>query len=117
MRPDFKKVVTERPRSGGGVKTPKGDKRQWQRYDVEDYPKREKLRAKWDRCGSKHFTDAKSLHAACKDGTFNAFVHAASPLHVKSDAPGVAVIGNDTVAWHFTLAGGAWRLVTMSEAR
>jgi len=56
MRSDMKKVVTERPRSGGGVKSPKGERRQWQGYEQEDYPKREKIRAKWGNDG-KNFTD------------------------------------------------------------
>jgi hypothetical protein len=67
--------------------------------------------------GGKHFTDAKSVHAACKDGAFASFVHAGGPLHVKSDSPGVAVIGNDNVSWHFKLSGAAWRLDVVSEAR
>lgn len=58
MRSDMKKVVTERPRSGGGVKTPKGERRLWQGYDVEDYPKSEKIRTKWiNHYGGKNFTD------------------------------------------------------------
>src|SRR6266404_1978920 len=58
MRSDMKKVVTERPRGGGGVKTPKGEKRDWQRHAVEDLPKRERIRAKWDHTnGGKYFTD------------------------------------------------------------
>jgi len=57
MRPDLKQVVTERPRSGGGFKTPKGSKREWQRHEIEDYPKREKIRAKWHYMGAKQFTD------------------------------------------------------------
>lgn len=58
MRSDMKKVVTERPRSGGGVKTPKGDKRVWQECAAEDYPQREKIRVKWvSQYGGKNFTD------------------------------------------------------------
>src|SRR5207248_1341270 len=58
MRSDMKKVVTERPRSGGGVKTPKGEKRAWQRHALDELPKREQIRAKWDRGpGGKVFTD------------------------------------------------------------
>jgi hypothetical protein len=57
MRSDMKKVVTERPRGGGGAKTPKGEKRAWQRVAVEELPRREKIRAKWIRHGAKHFTD------------------------------------------------------------
>lgn len=56
MRSDMKKVVTERPRSGGRIKSPKGDRRQWQRYEMEDCPKREKIRAKW-KSWRKDFTD------------------------------------------------------------
>jgi hypothetical protein len=58
MRSDMKKVVTERPRSGGGVKTPKGEKRIWQHYTEDELPKRERIRAKWERSyGAKNFTD------------------------------------------------------------
>ncbi|MBM4073493.1 MAG: hypothetical protein FJ271_31910 [Planctomycetes bacterium] len=58
MRSDMKKVLTERPRAGGGVKSPKGEKRQWQRCAAEDYPKSEKIQAKWTRSRSeKVFTD------------------------------------------------------------
>lgn len=56
MRTDMKKVVTERPRSGGRVKSPKGERRQWQRYEMEDYPRSEKIRAKW-KSWRKNFTD------------------------------------------------------------
>lgn len=47
MRSDMKKVLTERPRAGGRCKSPKGDRRQWQRCSPEDYPKGEKIRVKW----------------------------------------------------------------------
>lgn len=59
MRPDMGKVITERPRSGGRVKTPKGSKRRDQQYDLEDQPKREKIRQKWHNSngGSKQSTD------------------------------------------------------------
>jgi hypothetical protein len=58
MRADMKKVVTERPRGGGGVKTPKGEKRDRSRCDTEELPKREKIRAKWTHSnGGKYFTD------------------------------------------------------------
>lgn len=58
MRSDMKKVVTERPRGGGGVKSPKGEKRSWQRHGIDELPKREQIRAKWVRTnGGKHFTD------------------------------------------------------------
>ncbi len=58
MRTDFKKVVTERPRAGGGIKTPKGERRQWNRYEEGDEPKREKIRQKWKKSwGEKQFTD------------------------------------------------------------
>lgn len=56
MRPDMKKVVTERPRSGGRYKYPKGSKR----YDKidENSPKSEKIRQKWKAFGGqKEFTD------------------------------------------------------------
>ena len=56
MRSDMKKVVTERPRSGGGIKSPKGDARAWQEFAAEDYPRREKIAVKWSRY-SKNFTD------------------------------------------------------------
>jgi hypothetical protein len=58
MRPDMKKVVTERPRVGGGYKSPKGDMRAWSRYDAEETPKREAIRRKWQSGpGGKVFTD------------------------------------------------------------
>jgi hypothetical protein len=58
MRSDMRKVITERPRGGGGIKFPKGEKRTWHGYDAEDYPKREKIRAKWlNHRGAKDFTD------------------------------------------------------------
>jgi hypothetical protein len=57
MRPDMKKVVTERPRGGGGVRKPKGERRDWQRFSAEDFPHREKIRAKWNRNRPKYFTD------------------------------------------------------------
>ncbi len=59
MRSDMKKVVTERPRAGGGIKQPKGSNRQWQRYDEDSYPKGEKIRAKWTKGydNAKEFTD------------------------------------------------------------
>lgn len=59
MRPDISKVVTERPRSGGGIKEPKGSRRDFQRIGMEDAPKREKIRQKWKSHYSqtKEFTD------------------------------------------------------------
>ncbi len=51
------KVVTEKPRSGGRIKAPKGEKRQLAKFG-EDQPKREKIRQKWKRAGwEKEFTD------------------------------------------------------------
>lgn len=56
MRTDMDKVTTERPRSGGGIKQPKGEKKNLK--NLEDSPSREKIRAKWKRtmC-EKQFTD------------------------------------------------------------
>lgn len=58
MRSDFSSVVTERPRAGGRIKTPKGYNRDLQRWDEEDQPNREKIRQKWKHgwC-EKRFTD------------------------------------------------------------
>jgi hypothetical protein len=57
MRPDMKKVVTERYRDGGGIKQPKGEKRRLQKEGL-DCDKRQKLRLRWKlaQC-SKEFTD------------------------------------------------------------
>jgi hypothetical protein len=60
MRDDMKKCVTERPRAGGGIKEPKGTRREFQRHGLEDSPKREKIRQKWKRgyeSNAKQFTD------------------------------------------------------------
>lgn len=61
MRSDMDKVVTERPRNGGGVKAPKGEKRRNQRTPKEDLPKGEKIRQKWETYNNdstaKQFTD------------------------------------------------------------
>jgi hypothetical protein len=54
----MKKVITERPRGGGGIKTPKGERRAKQRLALDELPRREQIRAKWERGhGNKHFTD------------------------------------------------------------
>lgn len=59
MRSDMAQVVTEKPRSGGRVKTPKGSKKEYQwevRNECEKH--REKIRLKWDRTYyEKQFTD------------------------------------------------------------
>lgn len=56
MRKDMAKVVTERPRSGRRLKQPKGYKKETQ--NLEDSPKREKIRVKWRKGFSgKEFTD------------------------------------------------------------
>src|ERR1700722_596161 len=47
MRSDLAKVVTERPRAGLRIKSPKGYSRNLQRFSDEDHPKREKIRQKW----------------------------------------------------------------------
>lgn len=59
MRPDMKRVVTERPRAGGGLKEPKGSKRDFQRQELDELPKREKIRQKWKSgySNAKEFTD------------------------------------------------------------
>src|SRR5258708_1687591 len=54
MRSDMKKVVTERPRGGGRFKTPKGQKRQRQRFKEDEQPRSERIRPRWR---GKHFTD------------------------------------------------------------
>jgi hypothetical protein len=57
MRSDMATVVTERPRSGGRLKTPKGSKREYQREvrnEAESH--REKIRQKWG-WEHKQFTD------------------------------------------------------------
>jgi hypothetical protein len=57
MREDISKVVTERPRAGGGIKTPKGSKKEFQDTLWEDQPKREKIRQKW----TKNYTETKDF--------------------------------------------------------
>lgn len=60
MRPDMGKVITERPRSGGGYKYAKGEPKAKLRVAFdEDQPKREKIRLKWIKNWneSKNFTD------------------------------------------------------------
>lgn len=52
------KVVIERPRSGGGVKSPKGEKRRDQRIPWEEKPRSEKIDRKWNQSWyTKHLTD------------------------------------------------------------
>lgn len=46
MRSDIAKVITERPRKGGGLKAPKGEVKASQR-GLEEMPKREGMRKKW----------------------------------------------------------------------
>jgi len=46
MRPDFPKVIVERPRYGGGISDPKGYKKDLQ-GDWDELAKREKIRQKW----------------------------------------------------------------------
>jgi hypothetical protein len=46
MRSDMAKVITERPRSGGGVKAPKGERKALQK-DFENAPRTESMRKKW----------------------------------------------------------------------
>jgi hypothetical protein len=54
VKPYFNREITERPRSGGGVKTPKGSRR---RDKINDHsPKREKIARKWS-WNPKEFTD------------------------------------------------------------
>src|SRR5687767_11010060 len=59
MRPDMGKVVIERPRAGGGIQYPKGEKRRLQREGgLENSPKSEHIGRKWKSTTySKHFTD------------------------------------------------------------
>lgn len=56
MKKFFEKIITERPRACGGVKSPKGQSKQDQLS--ENAPKREKIRLKWQKDHScKEFTD------------------------------------------------------------
>lgn len=58
MRRDMAKVITERPRSGQRIKTPKGSKKEAQKSLHEDAPKSEKIRQKWKKdYNGKEFTD------------------------------------------------------------
>jgi len=63
MKSDFAKIVTERPRAGGGYKNPKGwnarsQHRTANQCEQENWPKREKIRQKWQSSfGEKQFTD------------------------------------------------------------
>lgn len=57
MKKFFNKQITERPRAGGGIKTPKGEKRKLQKVGDEG-PKSEKIRQKWQsHYAGKEFTD------------------------------------------------------------
>lgn len=47
MRKDMDKVICERPRRGPRFKYPKGEKREFQKLDPEEYPHGEKIRQKW----------------------------------------------------------------------
>lgn len=61
MRKDMAKVVTERPRHGMRLKHPRGERKQEQKYrlnDYEDAPCGEKIRFKWKKNWSgKEFSD------------------------------------------------------------
>ncbi|HEY3245294.1 MAG TPA: hypothetical protein VGM03_18280 [Phycisphaerae bacterium] len=43
------KIIVERPRLGGGLKTPKGARRALQRCDVDELPRRQGIRRPWRR--------------------------------------------------------------------
>lgn len=47
MRKDMPKVITERPRVFGGIKSPKGSKKLFAKTPLDEQPKREKIRQKW----------------------------------------------------------------------
>lgn len=49
MREDMAKVITERPRSGGGIKAPKGENRRWNKIPDDEKPYKERggVRFKW----------------------------------------------------------------------
>lgn len=57
MKDYFAEQITERPRSGGRYKTPKGYNRRWQYCDLDEQPKKEKIRQKWEDGYEKQFTD------------------------------------------------------------
>jgi hypothetical protein len=57
MKDYFAEQITERPRSGGRYKTPKGYNRRWQYCDLDEQPKKEKIRQKWKDGYEKQFTD------------------------------------------------------------
>jgi hypothetical protein len=57
MKDYFAEQITERPRSGRRYKTPKGSNRRWQYCDLDEQPKKEKIRQKWQDGQEKSLTD------------------------------------------------------------
>jgi hypothetical protein len=58
LRSDMAKVIVERPRYGGGVKTPKGYRRYLDSMPTKELPRRESMKQRWTR----HGTDPKELN-------------------------------------------------------
>ncbi len=49
MRKDMAKIIVERPRGGGGYKTPKGSLRALQRMPMDEWPTKEGMQRHWSR--------------------------------------------------------------------
>ena len=47
MREDMAKIIVERPRGGGGFKTPKGSVRRWQGVPMEEWQTHEGMKRPW----------------------------------------------------------------------
>ena len=56
MRKDMAKVIVERPRYGGGIKTPRGSLRRLHRVPMEDWHAKESMRECWNGC-RKHLNE------------------------------------------------------------
>src|SRR5262249_44863964 len=57
MRSDMAKVIVERPRCGGGGKAPKGWRRMWQRFSIDEQPHRESIGRKWQKGCPKYLNE------------------------------------------------------------
>jgi hypothetical protein len=57
MKSDMPKIICERPRVGGGLKEPKGYKKEFHDTPWDEQPKSEPIRLKW----KKHYSDCKEF--------------------------------------------------------
>ena len=59
MRDDMAKVIVERPRAGGGVRSPKSERRRVQKIPLGELHKREGIKRPWDTAGGcqKHLNE------------------------------------------------------------